>query len=229
MALHVSQADVKAVETQIRDEETHTSGEIVVVLASQCDDYIHVPIHIATACALAMPLSMPILRHVFPWSSVPWGWVFMAQLVVFILVAAILSLDRLRWLVTPRALKRKYASRFAAAEFLALDLHRTEQRSGVLIFVALREHYIEIVADKSASELIDNASWQRVVGKMIPLLRAGLLTEALVQGVRETGIVLAQVLPPLPRNQNEVPDRVIVVDDNGTRVSRPGGNWDWDD
>jgi putative membrane protein len=226
MALDVMQADVGAVEAEIKAQEVHTAGEIVVVIASQCDDYIHVPIHIATACALAVPLVMPLFQFLFPWSSVPWRWIFVVQLLVFIAVAALLSLDRLRWWVTPRSMKRKYAGRFAAAEFLALDLHRTMRRTGVLIFVALREHYVEIIADKAAGEKISGTEWQGVVRDMLPFLRKEQLTESLLAGTRGAGELLAREFPPRGRNPNEIPDRVVIVDDRGTRIVRPGGHWD---
>ncbi len=226
MTLDVNQADVKAVEAEIRRQEKHSSGEIVVVIASQCDDYIHVPIHIATACALAVPLVLPLFQFLFPWSSIAWRWVFLAQLLVFIAVAALLSLDQLRWWVTPRSLKRKYSGRFAAAEFLALDLHRTAQRTGVLIFVALRERYVAIIADRAAGEKIRNEEWQGVVQEMLPHLRSEHLTESLLTGVQRAGALLAREFPPRGRNPNEIPNKVVIVDDRGSPTARPGGHWD---
>jgi putative membrane protein len=216
MAVNISQTDRARVEAAIKDQETRTSGEIVVVVASQCDDYIHVPIHIATGVALALPLALPLLSGFFPWSSLPLRWVFVIQLFIFIAVALVLSIEQLRWLVTPKSLKRKYASRFAAAEFLALDMHRTLDRTGVLIFVALRERYVEIICDVSAGEQIGDEEWQTIILGMRSLLRLEKLTEALVLGVDHAGGVLRDSFPPRARNPNEISDKLIVVDEAGT-------------
>ncbi len=226
MALHVNQTDRDKVEAEIKAQEKRTSGEIVVVVASHCDDYIHVPIHIATGFALAVPLILPLLSTFFPWSSIPLRWIFMIQLIVFIAVALLFSIEPLRWWITPKSLKQKYASRFAAAEFLALELHRTLHRTGIMIFVALREHYVEIVTDTSVSERIPNAHWQTIVDNMLATLRKQDLTGALVQGVQLSGEALAQHFPPRAKNSNELPDKLVIVDDRGTKIVRPGGNWD---
>ncbi len=226
MAAAINQIDREKIEAEIKAQETLTSGEIVVVVASHCDDYIHVPIHIAAACALAVPLALPLIEWFFPWSSLPFRWIFMIQLAVFILVALVLSLEMFRWWVTPNAMKRKYASRFAAAEFLALDLHRTSGRTGVLIFVALRERYIEIIADVAAADHVSNGDWQKIIDDMLPLLRKEQTTDALILGVGRCGEALAQHFPPRARNPNELPNKVVLVDQKGTATQKSGGHFD---
>jgi putative membrane protein len=221
----VDQIDTGKVEAAIRGEETRTSGEIVVVVASHCDDYIHVPIHIATACALLTPLLLPFLSQFFPWSVLSLRWVFLIQLIVFIFIATTLSIPPLRWWVTPRSMKNKHASRFAAAEFLALELHRTVERTGVLIFVALREHYIEIISDTAVSQQIPDEEWSRIIQRMRPHFVSGQATEALLTGVQLSGEALARHFPPGSTNLNQVSDKVVIVDDEGTRRARRSADW----
>ena len=192
--------------------EAHTSGEIVVVAARQSDDYIHVPIHIATAAALAVPLAEPLLARFASWSAITIGQLFLVQLVTFITVALILSLPALRYSVTPKKLMKKYAHRNAAAQFLASNLSATRERTGVLIFVSLLEHYVEVIGDKAIAEKLTQHDWQKIVDDMLPLLKEKQTTDALVLAVHRCGALLATHFPAGRHNPNELPDHFIVLD-----------------
>jgi putative membrane protein len=207
----VTKSDRHAVVAAIKIAELKTSGEIMVVVAKQSDDYVHVPIHIAAGMALAVPFVLPWAARFFPWASVTLWWVFAVQLILFIVVALVLSQSWFRYLVTPRRLMRKYAHRNAATQFLAVNTHSTGGRTGVLIFVSLLERYVEIVADTAIAAKVSHADWQRIVDQMLPLLKAQKLTEALVLGVEHSGAKLAKHFPPSTVNPNELPDHFIVL------------------
>ncbi len=207
----LSAAQRSKVTLAIKKAELLTSGEIVVVAAHESDDYIHVPIHIAAACALAVPFVLPFLSRFFPWSAVSLAWVFAAQLIVFIVAALVLSLPFLRYYTTPGRLMRKYAHRNAATQFLAVNTHGTGGRTGVLIFVSLLERYVEVIGDTAIAKKVSKADWQKIVDQMLPLLRERKTTDALILGVERCGKMLAQHFPAGSENPNELPDHFIVL------------------
>ena len=206
-----SPAECRKVTEAVTKAERHTSGEIVAVAARASDDYVHVPIHIAAACALAMPLFVPLVAHFMPWSVISVWQLFVGQLVVFIIVALVLSLPRLRYAVTPRAMMRKYAHRNAAAQFLATNMSATKGRTGVLIFVSLLERYVEVIGDKAIAEKLTQRDWQAIIDEMLPLLRDRKTADAMVLAVQRCGALLAQHFPVGSANRNELPDRLIVL------------------
>jgi putative membrane protein len=212
MIAEISSADRRKVTLAIKKAEESTSGEIVVIAARQSDDYIHVPLHIAAALALAVPLLLPFFAGFFPWASVPLFWVFVVQLLVFIVVALVLGTAPLRYAITPRRLMRKYAHRYAAAEFLAVNMHGTGGRTGVLIFVSLLERHCEIIADTAIDAKVAQQDWQAIIDSMLPLLRRGETAEALILAVSCCGELLAKHFPPGVPNPNELPDHFIVLD-----------------
>jgi putative membrane protein len=212
MIAEISAADRRKVTSAIKRAEKSTSGEIVVIAARQSDDYIHVPLHIAAALALAVPLLLPLFASYLPWESVPLHWVFVVQLLVFIVAALVLGLAPLRYVVTPRQLMRKYAHRYAAAEFLAVNMHGTGGRTGVLIFVSLLERHCEIIADTAIDKKVEHRDWQAIIDSMLPLLRRDEIAEALVVAVNRCGEILAEHFPPGEPNPNELPDHFIVLD-----------------
>jgi putative membrane protein len=207
----LSTAERRKVTEAITKAEQHTSGEIVVVAARASDDYIHVPIHLATAAALAVPLTVPLLAHFAAWSAISVYWLFVVQLCVFLVVALVFSIPVLRYAITPRRLMHKYAHRNAAAQFLATNISATRARTGVLIFVSLLERYVEVIGDKDIAVKISHADWQKIVDEMLPLLREKRAADALMLAVDRCGKMLAQHFPAGKRNPNELPDHFIVL------------------
>lgn len=208
----ITEAGKDKVSKAISVAEAKTSGEIVVVLARQSDDYIHVPLHIAAFFALASPLALPWLSSWFPWAAVSFWWLYLIQLACFILIALALSLAPLRYYITPRRLMRKYASRHAASQFLSLNLHTTRGRTGILIFVSLLERYCEVVGDTEIANKVPQSDWQEIVDEMLPYLGQGKIAEGLAHGVERSGAILAKHFPPGRANPDELPNHLIVLD-----------------
>ena len=206
-----SPAQCRKVTEAITQAERRTSGEIVAVAARASDDYVHVPIHIAAACALAVPLLIPLLSRFMPWSSISVWQLFLTQLLVFIVLALVLSLPRLRYAVTPKSMMRKYAHRNAAAQFFATNISATKDSTGVLIFVSLLERYVEVVGDKGIAEKLTQRDWQAIIDEMLPLLRDKKSSDAMVLAVERCGALLAKHFPAGAQNKNELPDRFIVL------------------
>ena len=212
MTIHFTEDQRKNVVSAIRKAEKHTSGEIVAVAARQSDEYHHVPVHIAAGVALTTPLLVKLVEHFFPWSTFPLGWFFALQLLLFIVVALVLSLPPLRYWMTPKSLMRKYASRHAAWQFLAVGTHGTGGRTGVLIFVSMLERHAEIIGDTAISAKVPQQRWQQIVDAMLPLMREGRVDDAFVQAIEACGQELATHFPPGSHNPNELPDRFVVLD-----------------
>ncbi len=211
MEADLSHSQRQQVTLAIKKAELLTSGEIIVIAARQSDDYLHVPIHIAAGVALAVPFIMPWASRFFTWAVTPLYWVFVVQLLTFIVVALLLSLSPLRYWVTPKKLMNKCTHRNAATQFLAVNAHGTGGRTGVLVFVSLLERYCEIIGDTAIAQKVNQQTWQKIIDEMLPALRDGRLTDALVLAIDRCGHVLAQHFPPGSENPNELPDHFIVL------------------
>ena len=211
MARDLSPSERQKVTEAITKVEKTTRGEIVAVAARQSDDYIHVPLHIAAALALALPFCGVAFNHYFPWYAIGMSWLFVSQLGIFIVAALLLSLPALRYHITPRRLMQKYASRNASHQFLALNTGSTQGRTGVLMFVSILERYVEIIGDTGITSKVDKQIWQRIVDDMLPLLKQHKTSDAMILAVERCGAELAQYFPPGKTNPNELPDRFIVL------------------
>jgi uncharacterized membrane protein len=86
----------------------------------------------------------------------------------------------------------------------------TKNRTGVLIFVSLAEHYARIVADEGIAAKVQHADWQEAIDTLTAHMHDGQITAGLVAAVQRCGEVLAINAPP-DDSPNELPDRLYVV------------------
>ena len=97
----------------------------------------------------------------------------------------------------------------ALAMFGKLRVWDTEANNGVLIYLLLAEHAIEIVADRGLARQVPQAHWDAVVGGMREAFRAGRFEDGLAQAVDAVDAMLAHHFPLAAgqANPNELPDR----------------------
>ncbi|MGV8961257.1 MAG: TPM domain-containing protein [Stenotrophomonas sp.] len=92
--------------------------------------------------------------------------------------------------------------------FAVLKTWDTEANNGVLIYLLLADHAIEIVADRGLSARVTSAQWQQVCERMRARLRSGEQEAAVLEAVADVGALLVQHFPATPgaAEHNELPD-----------------------
>jgi uncharacterized membrane protein len=100
----------------------------------------------------------------------------------------------------------------AVTMFGKLRVWDTEHNNGVLIYLLLAEHAIEIVADRGLARHVPPAQWQALVAQMREAFRAGRFEQGLADTVDAVDRLLVQHFPLAEGqvNPNELPDRVDV-------------------
>jgi uncharacterized membrane protein len=104
----------------------------------------------------------------------------------------------------------------AVMMFGKLRVWDTEHNNGVLIYVLLAEHAIEIVADRGLTQHISAAQWQQTVAHMSASFKAGRYEDGLTEALAEISAVLMQHFaidgtPGGTRNPNELPDNPLLL------------------
>ena len=94
--------------------------------------------------------------------------------------------------------------------FGKLRVWDTEANNGVLIYVLLAEHAIEIVADRGVARHVPPGHWAAVVAHMGEAFRAGRVEQGLMQAIAEVEALLVAHFPLAEgqSNPNELPDAV---------------------
>jgi putative membrane protein len=189
----------------IAGAERATSGEIVAVIARESDSYTFAPILWAALAALLVPWPLVF----FTW--IPVQWIYVVQLFAFAGLVAALWPRAIRLRLVPQAIKRARARRRAVEQFLVQNLHTTEGRTGVLIFVSLAERHVEILADRGIDAKVPSGTWQAIVDDFVARLGADQPVEGFVQAITAVGGLLARHFPPGSIDHNELPNHLIVL------------------
>src|SRR5262245_9014222 len=204
LVMPLTNDDRVAIAAAIRAAEQRTCGQIVCVLARSSSDYSAVPIQWAAVLALIVP--WPLIYF----TQLTVQRIFLAQIVVFIVAALILSWSPLRMALVPRAVRRARAHRGAIEQFFLRGLANTRHRCGVLIFVSMAEHYARIVADEGIASKVGRSEWQDAVDALIQHMRNGQIAEGFIAAIDRCGAVLAAHAPPADP-PDELPDRIFVL------------------
>lgn len=195
----------------IRAAEAGTDGEIYCVVARASDGYFHVAALFLTLWALAMSLGVAVLLHLW-WMTMPLPHFVATQgLAVGAGLLLLHVAPGLRIRLVPRGIGYRRAHANAVRQFLAHNIHVTQERTGLLVFVSLAERYAEIIADAGIAEKVDQRVWDGIVAGLLETAVASRLAEGLSQAISASGAVLGEHFPRRPGNRNELPDRVVEI------------------
>jgi putative membrane protein len=218
--MKLSEDDHDRIAQAIVTAERGTSGEIRCVLADQRD--LMQLAFIAAAVALVLP-GLGLILGIGPdvVFGLTGGWsvfdprpaqymqLYVAtQAVVFAVVVGVGLSPLPRWL-TPAQMQAAMVRRAAMAQFVALGLTHTRDRTGVLLYVSLPLRRAEVLADAGIWKAAPEESWDDVVALLVDGLKAGSATDGFVAAVTRTGEILSAYLPPRDDDRNELPDRVM--------------------
>jgi uncharacterized membrane protein len=109
----------------------------------------------------------------------------------------------------PALLAGQSARERALEVFSQLRVWDTEENNGVLIYLLLADHDIEIVADRGINAKVAHGDWERICRDMEQALRRGEYEKAVVTGIEEASLLLARHYPPRPGDRNELPNEAV--------------------
>ena len=219
----LTESDHALVTAAVADAEHHTSGEIVTIVTELSDHYEDIGLAWASAAAF-LALS---LYAIFPglylgiadWISGGWQHEYNAREHLALLVTAvalkwggvwlIMKWMPLRLALTPKHIKLKRVRGRAVSLFKVGTESKTVGRTGVLLYLSMKEHRAEIVADEAIAGKVAPEVWGNAMVALLDRVKAGKPGEGMADAVRQMGIVLAEHFPKGSENPNELPDRLI--------------------
>jgi len=230
MTLKIDHARINAA---IARAELTTSGEITCVIKSKALDYGETPLGWAAVAAFIVPLLMsafgwlphdwmaPLLARLMGWYTIGVSGEFLtweilisygfAQVIVFAFVYTLIRFTGLKLFLTPKATRNRKAHQKAMEQFYARGLHLTQGQTGVMIFCALEEHFVDVIADAGIYAKVDKSLWNDTVAALLKHVKDGDLTSGFEAAVEKCGEALAAHFPPGEDNPNELPDVLIEI------------------
>ncbi|MXN93029.1 TPM domain-containing protein [Flavobacterium sp. Sd200] len=92
--------------------------------------------------------------------------------------------------------------------FLALGMHATAARNGVLFYVGVADKSFAIVGDEGIDKAVENDFWDCTKDTVIDHFKQGLFAEGLVAGILRAGERLKHYFPYADDDKNELPDTI---------------------
>ncbi|MCS6947212.1 MAG: TPM domain-containing protein [Steroidobacteraceae bacterium] len=95
--------------------------------------------------------------------------------------------------------------------FGLLGVWDTADNNGILIYVLLAEHAVEIVADRGIAAKVIPAEWAAVSRTVEDHYRAGRFLEGSLAAIDGVGTLLQQHFPHRGADRNELPDQPVLI------------------
>jgi uncharacterized membrane protein len=111
-----------------------------------------------------------------------------------------------------RAKKEKALSveQLARKEFVHLGMTKTQERTGILIFILLEAREFFILADEHINQKVAPQSWDSVAQAMAAQFAKKEFRLGLLNTVRSVGDHLASHFPAMPGDKNELSNKVDI-------------------
>lgn len=212
---NITEQELERIRQAVAQAEERTSGEIVPYIVSSSGSY---PVAIwrgAVLLALVALAGTLLFFQLHQGWSMSWlyaGW----GVALITLVAG--SLGALLGAFVP-SIKRKLAGselaqtvHLAAHEaFLQEEIFATRDRTGILLYVSLLEHRVEVVGDTGINQRVTVDDWADVITRVQMGVKNGKLTEGIVEALEMCGDLLHKSgLTIRADDTNELPDRLRV-------------------
>jgi putative membrane protein len=186
-----------------------SDGEIYCLVANDASQYREVPLAWGALAALLVP-PVALELGLTPDAILNGGWTAqdaqhdlyyvlsfyaLAQALLFGAVALIASIDKIRMLLTPRFLKNRRVRKSAAQHFVSTGIHLKETQPHVLIFVAMAERQVEIIADETIHAVTGAGVWEQARDVIVAGMNSADPAGSLVRAVEIVGAPLVQHFP----------------------------------
>lgn len=94
--------------------------------------------------------------------------------------------------------------------FFGLKMEKTEQRNGVLLYIALKDRQLAIFGDEGIHQKVGTAFWDREIRLMLNAFNAAHFADGIVNIVTEVGNALHEHFPyDAATDRNELPDEIV--------------------
>ena len=96
----------------------------------------------------------------------------------------------------------------AAWWFAKLDMHKTEQRNGVLFYLAIKDHKFAILGDAGINAVTPDDFWDHIKEKMLGRFSEGAIASGMQEGILMAGQALKEHFPYQEGDVNELSDDI---------------------
>jgi putative membrane protein len=190
----------------IKAIEAGSSIEVMIAVRQRLRRWPSANAAIGVMCALSM-LAFELYSEEFEFDY--WAilvFPVLAGMTGGLLVELVPTLQRA---LTPRRIRKQNLLEAARATFLELGVHKTRGRTGLLVFVAVRDRAALLVGDVAVEDKVGKAKLDRIAATIAAGIPQG--GEAVARALHDTAPALAKALPRAADDIDELADLVHAV------------------
>ena len=213
-------AEKESIRQAVARAEGRTAGEIVPYIIKQSSRYdVAVWRGASFAAVLAMALAVIVMQVYQGWGL---SWLYASNgIVALALIAGTLGafaaayIPPLKRVLAGTVLLERRVHERAMKAFVEEEVFATRDRTGILLFISLLEHRIEVLGDTGINQKVDTDEWVDVVLHIREGIRQGKLAEGLVEAIGMCGKLLERGGVALREDDiNELADKVRLREDD---------------
>ncbi len=190
----------------ISEVETKSSCELVAVLTQKSSDYTTIVILVASLIALLLPAFLLVWKP-----NMEALYIYEIQVVTFVITYLLFSIDKIQQILIPKKILHKQASAKAHESFMTLGLDQTTNHQGVMIFVSIFEHFVEIIVDSGVNNKLSNHIWQDIIDDFITDVKNEDFEKGYIKAIKAIEKILKVEFPIHDNDKNELSNRLIEI------------------
>ncbi len=214
-----TEADRTRIREAVAQAEGRTSGEIVPFIVPQSGAYdVAVWRGASLSAILALCVIMLILQLYQGWSL---SWLYASwSVTVLVLGAGILGavvasfVPPMKRLLAGTALLDREVHERAMRAFVEEEVFSTRERTGILLFISMFEHRIEVIGDTGINQKVSPDDWADVVLRIREGIKSGNVADGLVAAIALCGELLEREGVEIRQDDiNELSDDIRISDE----------------
>lgn len=200
-----SKTDAKTIERAIERLEKKTAAEIVVIIDSKAALYSDIE-YLITLIIVFLGI---IINIVVPWNIAPWFFFFdIVTLAIF--AYFLIYYSNIKKYFVSKNRKKLMAETAALANFSKYKIYNTQGRTGILVYVAVFEKEIRVIADVGILTFLPQDSWEWWLKGLSEVTSHHGNCKVLVEHLERLGERLEKYLPAKENDKNELPNTPLV-------------------
>ena len=204
--------DLLEIEKEVASVERVTSGEIVPVVANRSSKYRTAEIIAAVIFGYVFVFAMSEVHKSLFWNNSL--TVFQFIIIDFIGILLAFLLFRIwpikRLIISKRAIEHKVHDA-AFSTFYQQGVHKTKNKTGILIYVSLFERKVVILGDEGIHAKVKDSDWNEVVNIIVNGIKDQHLKKGIIDGIESCRKLLQVHFPVLADDTNELDNKLIII------------------
>jgi putative membrane protein len=199
-----SEADRAHIEAAVQKLEKRSSIELVVAVLHRSADYWQWRVLLAGCWALAAAFAALYFD-----ASLHPVWAVALEPPIGAAAFAVLGWGPVYRGLIPSSLAAQTVRGRAFQAFAEHGLHRTRDRTGLLILISELERQVVILGDSGLHQHVGESGWQEHVALLVRRIRERKAASGVVEVIEQMAETLAVEFPPRADDINELSDAVI--------------------